>query len=240
MKTKVNRIVFLSLLLLMGNMLVACNMLDGVKGNGDVKTEERSHSGFDKIDIGGAAEVFLTQSDEFKVVIEADENLLPIIISEVRGSTLHIYNKKNIRKAQKLHVFIHMPDLKSVELSGAVELKTEGRFEGDQLSFECSGASDLEISLKYTKITMDFSGASDADIDGYCNELSMDLSGASEINASQLEADDVSVDASGAANVKVFANKTLRADVSGAGSIRYKGDPKTDISTSGAGSIKKM
>ncbi len=236
---KLGSIAILMSLLILSNLLTACNMINGVKGNGDVKKEERKHTGFNAIDIGGMANIYITQADEYKVVIEADENLLPIIKSKMKGSTLHIYNDKNISKVTELNIYISMPEIKRIELSGAVELHTTNTLSGDRLELDCSGASDLELSLKYDVVKLDFSGACDADLEGYARELSMDISGAAEVDAYELESEDVEVDASGAASIKVFASSELRADVSGASSVRYKGDATVSISKSGAASVRK-
>ena len=53
-----------------------------VSGNGDVVEENRPVEPFSSIDIGGVLNVYLTQGDTESVTVEADENLLDLIITE--------------------------------------------------------------------------------------------------------------------------------------------------------------
>ena len=51
------------MILLLLNLTSSCMLADGIKGNGNVVTEERSVSGFDGIEVGGAFDIYITQGN---------------------------------------------------------------------------------------------------------------------------------------------------------------------------------
>jgi hypothetical protein len=53
-------------------------------GSGNVITESRDVAGFNEIALGGIGTGIVTQGDEEALTIEAEDNLLPPIGSEVR------------------------------------------------------------------------------------------------------------------------------------------------------------
>ena len=87
-------------LVLAASLTTACQFdinLGQVNGNGNVLTEERPVSeSFTAIRGSAGLDVFLEQGDEAKIVVEADENLLDIIETEIVEGKLKIGTKENI------------------------------------------------------------------------------------------------------------------------------------------------
>ncbi len=221
-------------------MLVSftCIPEKGIKGNGKVVKETRDVSGFSKIGVGGAYDVILIQGNNEKVVIEAEENLMEYIKTEVVAGKLKIYNKESLRPKEGMKVYITFKDLEKIDISGACDLNNEGILSLSDLEIEGSGASDIDLKLKLNELEMDCSGASDIYLEGSAQEFDIEVSGASDLNAFEFEVDECSVSLSGAGHVEVYVNKKLDIDVSGAGSCYYKGSPQVNQSVSGAGSVK--
>ncbi len=61
-----------------------------VKGSGNVVTESRDISDFKGVDVSGVFQVEITAQKDFSVEIEADDNLMPLIKTEVRNGVLHL------------------------------------------------------------------------------------------------------------------------------------------------------
>jgi len=235
----------LSLALILGiifTMNTSCSYgFDGIKGNGNVLKQERDISSFSGIEVGGAFKVFLTQGDKESLVVEADENLMDVIDTEVRGNTLKIKTTEDIRDYKTLNVYITFKDLSELDISGACQLNGENKFKLGDIDMDCSGASDVSLKLSAGKMNLDCSGASNMDLFGTAESIDMDISGASHLDASDLEVKMCNADVSGASHGKVFVTGELSAEVSGAGSLKYKGDAVIrDHDVSGAGSLKKL
>jgi hypothetical protein len=189
-------------------------------GSGMSKVETRNVSGFDEIEASGAVNVEVSVQKDFSVTVEADDNLLQYIKTETSGNTLKIYTEGSISTKTKIYVKISMPEINSVDVSGASTIAVSN-VKSDSIKLEASGASKIKI-------------------DGEANTMEADASGASGINAEGLKVETADIEASGASNATVWANDELKADASGASSIYYAGEPKNlTQNSSGASSVKK-
>jgi hypothetical protein len=164
---------------------------------------------------------------------------MSIIETEVRGGKLVVNTKENIHRSKKLDLYITVKTLESIDISGAVELKSEGKLELGNLSFEGSGASEIEMNFTADHVDGNFSGASEIDLAGSANSCRLDMSGASELDAEDFIVKEFDLELSGAGDAEIHVTDKLKARASGAANIRYLGDPKVDSEVSGAGSVKK-
>ncbi|HTK27628.1 MAG TPA: head GIN domain-containing protein [Pyrinomonadaceae bacterium] len=190
----------------------------GVSGSGNIVTDKRDVVDFKAIDVGGIFKVEVTAQKDYSVEVVADDNLQPIIKTELDGDVLKISADKHIKSHEPIVIRISAPDIENVE---------------------ASGASNVSVSnLKNSEFALNTSGASKVAVQGETARLNIDVSGASNINAEGLKADNARVDASGASKVSVFALDELWADASGASKIVYTGTPKNFTNkTSGASSV---
>lgn len=225
-------------------LLIICISLNScintVDGNGKIVSEEREVSDFNKIDIAGAYEVFISQGNQEKIELSADENLMEYIETDVKGKTLKISSQENLNSDSPLEVYITIKNLEEITTSGAVEITSKEQLKLDELAVDASGASELDISILTSNLEIEMSGASETKLDGEADNLSIEISGAGELNAKALKTNNTSIDISGAGSAVVFAKESLKIEVSGAGSVQYKGDPKVKKSISGAGSVTKL
>lgn len=242
MKTTVKTgFVLLTVFLLSSFFLTQSCEVMGEKGNGKVAKQERKVSNFTGIDIGGAFDVYLTQGATQSVFIEADDNLLDNIRTEVEGDVLKVYTEDPIRNPKTLKVYITTTGLKSIELSGAVDLETQNKLTGSTMDLRLTGASDSKIEIEVSKLDMNSSGGTNIVLRGKATEVKMDLSGATELHAFELAAEKYSLDISGAGDAEISVKDELNANISGAANLHYRGTPTKIIEdVSGAGSIKKV
>lgn len=194
--------------------------LGGIQGSGTARSETRAVSGFTKVDAGGAVNIEIVAQKDFGVAVEADDNLLANIKTEVSGDTLKIYSEDTISPKTPINVKISMPAIEGLDLSGA--------------------SSGNISSVKADALELKASGASKIRIDGATNELTADASGASTIDAESLQTQDADVEASGASRATVAASGELNVEASGASKIVYVGEPKNiKQNSSGASSVTK-
>ena len=84
---------WLALMVLMAASLACAVPFVGIrtiKGSGNVVTEERDVSGFDRVALSGFGEVIITQGDKESLTVETDDNLMRYIETKVRGGTLEL------------------------------------------------------------------------------------------------------------------------------------------------------
>jgi hypothetical protein len=192
----------------------------GVKGSGNAATEKREVADFKGVDVSGVFQVEVVAGNEFSVEVNADDNLLPMIKTEVRGGVLHLETSERISPKSPLLVRISAPDIDSLEASGASKVSLTG--------------------VTNSALNVDSSGASKITVAGTTGTLTVDVSGASNIDAAALQAENANVDASGASHVAVNATNEVQADASGACKITYAAGARNVIKrTSGASKVQE-
>lgn len=194
------------------------SLFEGVKGSGNIVSEKRDLSGFNGVDVGGVFKVDITAQKDFSVSIEADDNLLPFIKTEVRDGILKISTDGRIKTSNSLRVHISAPDISDLNASGASNVTLTG--------------------VKNSSLSVDSSGASKIEVGGETSNLTVDVSGASKIQADDLKTVDANIDASGASSVYVNVSGVLKSDASGASRVTYGGSPtNVQKKTSGASRV---
>lgn len=216
---------------------------DRVRGNGDVKTEQRDEHDFQGLEVSGAIKVYVKQDSAYSVRIETDANLQQYVETFTSSNILVIRPRSgyNLRPTSSIKVYVSGPQFKQLDASGASHIYSEGRLSSSEaLAVDLSGASSVEIDIRSPKVDVEVSGASTARLTGETKELIIQGNGASHAKCFSLMSEKADVDVSGASGAEVFASVELRADASGASHVRYKGNATImDKSESGAGSVRK-
>ena len=174
-----------------------------VNGSGVKVTENRDLKNFTKVEISGALEVQLTGQSDFAVSVETDDNIAPLITTEVVGDTLRVFPKDRFSVSPRPIIKVSMGDLSNLDISGA-SVANVSNIKGNSLYLNASGASKINIA-------------------GEVTELNAEASGASKIQAENLKAARVDANASGASKTSVFATEELTARASGASKVKYSG-----------------
>jgi hypothetical protein len=221
------------------------NLGGAVAGSGDVKTEERQVSGFDTLEIDYPAEITVRQGTSESVVIEADDNLLPQLSTEVRNGTLEFKNSERrwserVNPSATVQVTITVLDLNRISFPGAGKMHIES-LETDSLEFSVSGAGDIElIDLNAETLEVSLSGAGNFYADGTADNLQLRISGLGNFKGNELESQSAEIRISGAGSATVWVQSQLDASISGAGSVNYYGNPDVSKNISGVGSVTKV
>lgn len=185
------RILLLILLISLGT---ACHRLhDQVNGSGNVLKEKRATGTFNSISTEGAFDIEIVCQKPQSLEIEGDDNILPLISTEVSNSVLRIRSLRGYSVSQPISLKIFLPDLVAVSASGAGKLVVTG--------------------LKNEKFEIDANGAPTIRASGDTKILSIDANGAGKIDTHNLRAANVQVDSKGVANVRVYASQQLDVTV---------------------------
>ena len=192
----------------------------GEKGSGTPKTEPRQVPAFAKVELSGAFHADITASAPQAVEISGDDNLVPLVTTDVTGDVLHIDTSKRVRPKLDLVAKLATPALAAVSVSGSSQLELRG-VSGDAFRLEVSGSAQGKAA-------------------GATHKLSIHVSGAGSIDASALAAEDVTVNITGSGDLDVSASGVLDVSISGAGHVRYHGTPReVKKSISGSGSVEQ-
>ena len=193
---------------------------NSVAGSGVAATESRDVSEFNGIDVGGVFQVEVTAGKEYGVVVEADDNLLQYVKTEVSGGVLKISSTERLKSTTPMRIRVSAPEIESIDASGACKISV--------------------ADVKSSELRVDTSGASKVNLAGETSSVTIEVSGASNIDAANLKAENATVKASGASKVEVFVTGKLVSGASGASKISYSGNPTSVTKdTSGAGKVSQ-
>ena len=207
------------IVLLIGCVVVVAGChLPGVRGNGQIKTEERQVAAFANVDTSGSFEIEW-QNGSPALRITTDENLLPYIENNVSDDTLRLRTRDHIWPTHGIKIVISSPTRTGGRLRGAVKL-TVKQLSGPTFALESKGASEVTLS-------------------GNIDRLSVDMTGASQLAAAGLQTKTAEISTTGAGDAEVAVSDTLNVAITGAGKVTYSGNPATiKKQITGAGSIR--
>lgn len=237
--TTLVRIAIGLVLALFTSSCVNINFGDGKKGNGVVAEETRKITeDFTEISAAEGLDVFVAQGDKFKILVEADENVIELIATDIREGKLKIHTLENIGRATK-NVYVTLPEITVLESSSGADLIVQNEIKTGKLDLEASSGSDLEVEVIATEIEADASSGADIKISGKTEVLYADASSGADIKARSLLAKRCNADASSGADISVNVSETLTADASSGADISYSGDPQVSKKKSVSGSVHK-
>ena len=217
----------------------------GTQGSGKIESETREVQGFLTLSINYPADVVIQQGKVESVKVEADDNLLPQLTTEVNDETLVIDNKEEswsqrVNPTERVKITITVKDLREIEFSSAGSLRLNG-LKTDELSVNLNGAGEMILNdLDVNKLESRLSGAGNIKANGTADELELRISGVGSFEAPELQSMVASVRISGAGSATVRVEDDLTARVSGAGSVKYYGSSTLDEDVSGAGSVSQV
>jgi hypothetical protein len=215
-------------------LLPACTV-----GSGEVVSETRTVEGFDEIDLRGVGEVRITVDGTESLMIEAEDNLIDVLTSEVRGGTLVLGTDRPIRPTEDVIFTVTMETLRGVEISGSGSVIVTG-FSADSFTMDVSGSGSAEImALAADDVFARISGSGAVVMTGDADSLDLSISGSGAFDGEGLETDVGEVDLSGSGSATVNVSEDLDVRVSGSGNVEYLGDPSVSISTSGSGNVSR-
>lgn len=213
--------------------------LTGIRGNRNVVSEDRSiSSNFDVIKVQQGIHLYLTQDNATELRVEADENIIELLVTEVKNNELKIYFDKNVNRAKARNVYLTTDDISKIKTSSGAFVKSENTLQVNLLELRASSGSSIKVYVNADEISSSSSSGADIDIFGKAKSLSATASSGSSIDADKLETVDAYAKASSGANIDVNISGTLTAKASSGGDIDYEGNPTSvDKDTSSGGSV---
>ena len=211
----------------------------GKKGNGNVVSDTRNVTDdFTRVSASEGLMVYVTQADDFKIEVEADENIIDLIATDIKNGKLRIHARENIGNATK-NIYVSLPKVTALAGSSGAHLETQGTIKSSELEVDGSSGALLEIEVIANEIDIDASSGSVLDISGSADDAIADVSSGGNINARDLQTRNCDAEASSGGNIKIQVSQSLTADAGSGGNISYSGDPTVETKKSVSGSVHK-
>lgn len=210
------------------------------RGNGDVVLQQIYIPDFHSIDLGTSGNVYIRQGDIQQVEVEIDENLVDEIRRTVRNGKWDIEFDRCIKKLSRFDIYITVPDIRALKISGSGDMIGENDFFGDDLELTISGSGNMDISFTGYSIDTRISGSGNIRLEGKADRIDHEVPGSGNLSAFNLPTGIVKINTSGSGDSEVTVSDRLIARISGSGDIYFKGDPETDIVISGSGDVVRI
>lgn len=233
----------LSILLFAMSFFLLHSCGDCIKGSGSLKEETRTLKAFDELELNASANVVLRPvvgTDPLKIVVSAQENLLPFISTNVSGSTLKINYDECISATEKIVVTVDVRNLKKVSQNGSGDISSVGTIKAKELSVNQNGSGDAELDVDLDKLSISSRGSGDIKLSGHANLLEIGNKGSGNVESFSLKSNNVNVKNAGSGDIEINVREKLSARLTGSGDITYEGNPQTiDQKASGSGKISR-
>lgn len=236
---KIATLLFASLIAVAGTL----HAQEKISGNGKLKKETRPAKGaFSEISSAGKYKLVLKQGSSHSIEVEADENILPYLETEIEGNELKLHPKKgyNLSPSQSITVWITLATLKEINASGQAEITTDGALKGDGLEMNFSGRVDAKLDVQYDKLEVAMSGSGKMKLNGRADHAEVSISGSGEVDAPEMRSKNMELHISGSGNASVNVSEKLEVAISGSGNVKYRGNPTSvEQAVSGKGKVSK-
>lgn len=227
----------LALIVLM-SLLSSCRF---TSGSGDIVTSNRNTSDFKSVSAGGGFDVEIRTGSNYKVMVEADDNLIDDIETTVEGGQLKIRMRKNLNvRNAHLKIFVTAPSITSIQSSASADIVVAGNLRADEtIRFKASSGSSIKASIDAPATEADASSGAQIDIDGRTRNFDVQASSGADVDADKLLSENTTAQSSSGGTADVHASVTLHARASSGGTVNYRGAATVVKKENSGGSINK-
>ncbi|MBS4064469.1 MAG: DUF2807 domain-containing protein [Chitinophagaceae bacterium] len=200
-----------------------------VRGNGNVITSNRNEGSFNGVKTAGSFDLYVTQGEGYTVRIEAEENLMKYITTEVENGELKVRVRRgvNLRPKHDMKVFVTAPRFRELGIAGSGNIVAETALKSDEaVEFSIAGSGDIRVSeVDAPKITVRISGSGNASLAGNTRDAVYRIAGSGDIKCRELKTENTEVHIAGGGNVWSYCSQNLDVHIAGSGDVHYAGNP---------------
>jgi len=201
---------------------------------------------FQGLAVQGPIQVFVKFGNVESLRLEADEDVLASLVSEVRGNVLVIRPKPSVTswakkyENKKIVAYITVKTLTSITMSGNGTIDINGKINAAELTTTLSGSGRVTANVDVDKLTSVLSGSGHLDVKGTAERADITMSGASRFAGKNLKVDVLNTRMSGAGQVEIHADESIDALISGSAQVNYTGNASVKKRVIGSGGVNKI
>jgi hypothetical protein len=222
---------------------VVTDLWSSVTSSGPVVEEVRDVSGTTAVLLAAPGKMTIELGDEEELRIEAQEEVMEDLETEVRGGRLEIKVKPgvNLGATQSFKFYLTVTELEAIEIAGSGDVKMPV-IETRQFSAVIAGSGDASMEgLEADDLRLVISGSGLFDIDGGAvTKQIVDISGSGDYRAKDMESDEAVISMAGSGTATVRVSDSLDVDVAGSGAVKYVGNPVVNAHVAGTGEVEQI
>lgn len=208
------------------------NMCDCLKRTGDVTTETRAVEAFTEIFLEDKVNLILTEDTSLapEVVVEAGENLIPLIKTEVVGGVLRIRNANKCDFSRSydvpVNVYVRCPrNLTRITHKGTGLISNTDTCTAPSIDLNVISAGNLRLQVNAGTIYTHQHSAGDIEIYGKAQDVIVYNTGNGFTIADQCESYNCWVYTRSTGKITLYPTNELSSEIEGPGNVYYRGQP---------------
>jgi hypothetical protein len=208
-------------------------------------SETREIAPFDGIELKGTGTLHVAQDPQVSLRIEADEDTLDKIVTEVEGNRLVIRFRwldalLAFRPLGPVDIYVSTPELRVVKIAGSGRLEGVTPVTTDRLYLSVTGSGKVVLHVDTPDLHASVSGSGDFDLSGRAARQEISISGAGDYLASGLATESTDIQITGSGRAQLQASERLDITISGSGRIEYAGAATVSQRVSGSGTVVRL
>ena len=190
-----------------------------VEGSGKIVEDHRSLENVRKVVLEDGLNATISVGATPSVTILADDNVAPLITTEVDDGTLTIAREHRFHGSVSPKIAIVVPRLEVLDMTaGTVSI---AGLDGGPFRLQLQGAGDVTAS-------------------GRVDSAKLEIDGSGRLRFGALEAADLDLEVKGSGKAEIRATESLTVEIKGSGDVVYSGSPKhVEREIHGAGTIRE-
>ena len=211
-----------------------------IVGSGRSATESRAVQPFRGISLEGPGEVLLTVGSPPSVSVSADDNLLGLVMTEVRAGTLHLgfLPGTRARIVAPLVFRVTVPFLEELAIAGSGDIVARDTIRADRLTVSIGGSGSIRAEIDAGEVTARINGSGHIELSGRARAQVIRINGSGDYRARDLECAKAEVDVYGSGSTMLFVRRELVVSIHGSGDVRFRGGARVTVEDFGSGTVR--
>lgn len=216
--------------------------IEQVEGSGNVIEETRDVRDFSRVRLAGFGRLHIERGETESLRIEAEDNFMQYITTEVKGEELDIRWQKNIvvTNNKPINFYLTVKSLDTITLDGAGDIEAPD-MRAETFTVNANGAGNFDLlDLEADTFVVTLSGAGNVMVTGEVTAQTVEINGLGRYQARDLTSEKAKIEINAAGSATMRVSTDLDATINGAGSIDYYGNPTVSQRVNGVGRISRI
>lgn len=186
-----------------------------------------------------SADVYLRQGNQQSVEIEARESVIENITKDVSNQYWKIGFKKSMRNYDKITIWVTVPTIDKLSVSGSGDISGENAFDGlDELKMNVSGSGNIQFEAEADEANCVVTGSGNIELRGSADDQKISITGSGDVESNNFKVKECVVRITGSGDCEVNVSERLEVYITGSGDVTYKGDPSVRSRITGSGDVR--
>lgn len=213
------------------------NTRKNIKGSKHVVREVRESRSFDKIRSSRSIRVIVSEGNSHSLEVEADDNILPYIKTEIKNNTLSVYlpNDIQVRSYKAMNVYVSTPALSALHATTSSQIESDSYWNVEDLSIRATTSAVVQLNVTAQKINVDITTSAQVILSGKTDNLETRMTTSSSLQAEKLIAENVKISGTTSSSASVFATNQLKYALTTSAVVAYSGEAYVTAKASSGG-----